>query len=188
MKLSKLSKLSIAMVSILTMTSVSAATNGNIEVGGTGTTSSGSVVVSIIVPSIVHVTNLEDFTFPSWNGDASPVLVKDFCVRTNSSSGYNLKFDSGSGAGYSMSEQFGGTDTIGYGVEIATKSTGGTVGTYQAIPEGTDSFDVVTEVRTEANCITGDNISMRVTIPNIGLALAEVGDYADVLSVTAIVI
>jgi hypothetical protein len=182
----KFSKLSMAVVSIVAMSSLNAANDGSLAVGGTGTNSSGNLDVSITVPSIIHVQNLQDFSFVQWDGTSSPTSEKTFCVRTNTASGYTLKFDSlNASAGYVMEEQFGGSDTFGYNVEYAMRTTAPAVGSYNSVADGIDSANITTEVRTTDGCGSGDNISMKITIPSIGLANVTVGDYGDTLQVTA---
>ncbi|MDF1822938.1 MAG: hypothetical protein P1U64_15270 [Alcanivoracaceae bacterium] len=168
MKAAKLVSL-VAAAGLMASGSAMAATQGTV-----GATSSGSSIVSILIPDLIRITNLADITFADYNGDGlDRTLGSPACVRTNGATTYGIVATSANGL-YELNPSLGTTTTtIPY-----TVTWGGTNLAYNTnlAAQGVDS--------TTLGACTAVADKLQVTITGANLDAAEADSYQDTVTLT----
>jgi hypothetical protein len=154
-----------------------AATNGAI-----GPTSTGSVDLTILVPDLVLVTNLDDISFTHDRVDGA-AATETFCVWSTPGVGYNLTVSSLSPTGSDEFVASSGTEFMPYSVAFAANSTGldSVVVTEGAtFDDGGAGF--ASNTGAEPGCGGTDNAWLQISTPDsLGLA-PSAGIYEDTLT------
>lgn len=152
---------------LLSSAPLQAATDGTL-----GATSTGSVTVSVAIPTRAKITGLTDLAIGTYAGP-SKSASDTLCVYSNTN-GYSIKATSGNGTSSFLMKN--GTDTVSYAVEWDDGS-GLTALTHDTAKTGraTGGSDV--------NCSGGDNATLKVTVSDsdIGAAIAA-ATYTDTLT------
>jgi len=137
-----------AVASLLALASASAADAAT--QGSLGTTSTGSVSVSVSVPNRVQLSGLADVAFTNQDPSIQALNAQNVCVWSNSGTrGYNINA-SGSGAGGAFTLANGALN-VPYSVEWAA-SSGASSGT--ALIPGT-AVTGLTSAASNATCSAG---------------------------------
>ena len=154
-----------------TMTAANAATDGTV-----GATSTGTVVITAIVPNLVRITSLTDLNLGTWDGTNPMSGNDDACVWTTTG-GYNITA-TGSGAANAFTLA-SGANTLAYTVEW-DDAAGQTNGT--ALTSGT-ALTGQTSTATATTCaVSGLNTSVIVKIATAALGTAPAGTYTGTLT------
>ena len=105
-----------AMLALACGTAADAATQGTL-----GTTSTGSVSVSVSVPNRVQLSGLTDVAFLNQDPSVAALNAQNVCVWSNTSTrGYNIDASgSGSGCAFTLAN---GALTVPYGVDWSSSS------------------------------------------------------------------
>lgn len=143
-----------------------AATNGNV-----GTTSAGTAVINLTIPSLIRITDLADVNLGTYNGDSiDRTGSSPACVRRNSAGNYSVTATSANGSFVLTSVP---ATTIPY-----TLTWGGTGLTYGAALGGQ-----VADSATLGSCtpVAG---KLGVNVPAAGMDAAQPGAYTDTVTVT----
>ena len=162
---------------IIAAGSVQAATNNPATPGATST---GTVDVSVVVPDVVWIQNL-DAVVLGYNAGSDSTANESFCV-TSSTGAYEITFTSlNTAAGNTSINATGPSGTVLYTVQFdddADASDGGAVTTGQVITGNVSGYSVV-----PPSCASGDNASFYVTFAETGnLDSALAGTYTDELT------
>ncbi|MEJ2451608.1 MAG: hypothetical protein P8047_13200 [Gammaproteobacteria bacterium] len=147
--------------------------------GTAGTTSTGTMNLSVIVPKIVVIKNVTSPAAVTFNGSTAVNLSSSLCVGTNAT-GYTITATStnaAAGAPFILSD---GTNTVAYNVAWAT-SAGATTGTAFGSSGATQSYATgpVSNIACAAN-----NATAVITVPAANLQTAPASTYSDTLSLT----
>lgn len=153
--------------------------------GRLGPTSTGTVPVTLIMPAVVRISGLGDFSFTyDPNTPRAVTGSQNFCVYTNNASAqYDLSITSGNpsaGSDFQLSEN---SKTIVYNVY------------FSPVKNATDNFTKLTsggkQAGTDANTTlincggeSGDVATLKVEIPEANLWAVPLGTYNDVLTLT----
>lgn len=164
---------SVALVS----TGAMAASDGNLATGA-GATSTGTSVVTLTVPDLIKISNLNDITM-TYNGTDAYTGTDDVCVYRNVTGAYGVTAQSANDPnGDGTTGQFvladgGGTSTIEYSVDW-----GATTLTEDTLESGFTNADT-----TQVECGGTGNITVNVnaTDAQVGAATAT-GAHTDTLS------
>lgn len=157
---------------------VNAATQGTV-----GTSSTGTLDVSILVPDLVLVNNLDDvaLTYAPAGGDV--VASESFCIWATPGTFYTLSISSVTPTGTPTFEAQGAGSSVQYTVDFDDQVAGAT---WEAVTEGA-TLDNGAAGYTGANgatpgCVT-DNARLRITAAEAGnLDAADAGVYLDTLT------
>ncbi|MFD1952072.1 hypothetical protein ACFSGX_14960 [Sphingomonas arantia] len=134
---------------------VSAATQGSL-----GATSTGSIQISVSVPSRVQITGLSDITLANVEPNTPAISSQNNCVWSNTATkGYTITA-TGSGASGAFTLASGVLPPVAYDVQW-NQASGQTAGT--TLTPGTVSTGYVSTALIPG-CATGSSSSMTVTI------------------------
>jgi len=141
--------------------------------GVIGATSTGTLDVSVAVPPLALIENLDAISLNYTSGDT--VGSDTFCIWSTTG-GYNITISSFNGVGTFVADS--GTDTVNYNVvfdDTTDPSTG------SAVTEGSNVTGYSTPDSVfPAGCSGGDNAVLEVTFPAAGnLDGASAGNYTD---------
>jgi spore coat protein U-like protein len=168
MKAAKLVSL-VAAAGLMASGSVMAASQGSV-----GATSSGTSVVSILIPDLIRITDLADISFADYDGDGvDRTLGSPACVRTNGATTYGIVATTANG-GYELDPSLvATTTTIPY-----TVTWGGTNLPYNSnlAAQAVDS--------TSLGACTAVADKLEVTITGANLDAAEADSYEDTITLT----
>lgn len=147
--------------------------------GDTGTTSTGSLDVSLAIGNLVRISGIEDLSFGSYDGNGDEARDDDVCIWTNQNSAtYRVKAR-GSGAAHSFLLSDGASQTLAY--TVRWNDTTGT--------DGNESLaaDTLSGVMTNANtssttCSGGSNANFQVKIAEAALLARRPGTFSGVLT------
>lgn len=164
-----------ASVALVSGTGAMAATDGTLATGA-GSTSTGTSVVSLNVPDLIKISNLNDITMTQSGTDF--VGSDDVCVYRNITGAYGVTAQSGNdpnGAGTAGNFVLadGGGSTVQYSV-----NWGGTTLTEDTLESGFTNADT-----TQVDCGGTPNVTVTVTSTQnqVGAATAT-GTHTDTLS------
>jgi len=145
--------------------------------GTVGTTSTGTVDVTITVPNLVLIQNL-DAIFMEYiptQGDIS--ATEDFCIWATSGTLYDITISSGSGAG--AFQAVSGAEAVTYSVEFSDVGTT----SWEGVTEGTTLTNSGIGFTGASQLVPGcasDNVAVRVTAAEIdNLDAVTAGVYTD---------
>lgn len=154
-------------------TSVYSATQGT-----KGTTSTGSVDVSVDIGQLIKISNLKDIQLGAYAGGPNPLSASsDFCVYRNGSDKYNITMSgNGTANAFTLSQ---GPDVLPYSVEFVNGST------TLPVTSGTLIGNQAGANTTSESCSNGsaNNASVTVKVENADLSAAPAGSYAGTLTV-----
>jgi hypothetical protein len=140
--------------------------------GTVGATSTGTLDVSVAVPEVALIQNLNAISL-SYTSGSDAVGSDTFCIWSTTG-GYNVTITSLNGAGSFIAAN--GPDQVGYDV-VFDDSTDPATGV--AVTEGAIINSLATtETGFPAGC-AGDNAVLEVTFPDANLNSAGAGVYTD---------
>lgn len=151
--------------------------------GNVGTTSSGSIDISLTIPNLVRIFGLNDIALGSYTGTGTMTGNDTFCVHSNVISGtYKIKATSANGTGGDFRVK-SGANYIVYGVDFNddTAQAGSTSldhDTESAGPYNATKYPNVGN----ATCAGSENAGAWVTFQEAALQEAEPGSYTDTLT------
>jgi hypothetical protein len=149
------------MLALAGASAAQAATDGSL-----GTTSTGTVQVSVSVPNRVQISGLADVAFTNQDPSVAELDAQDVCVWSNTGTrGYNIKA-TGNGASGAFTLASGGF-TVPYSVQWAA-SSGASSGT--ALTAGT-ALTGLTSTAASSDCSSGPantaSLIVGITAPNL---------------------
>lgn len=152
--------------------------------GSVGTSSTGTVDVTVTVAENFRITGLAAFAFGTRNiGDGDADSNDDVCIFHNGDGSYkvNITDDStgGTGAGFNV-ENAGDSAVISYNVFF--NDVTGTVGE-AAITDGTNSAAQSGANTASQTCGGGNSANIHVVIPGANLDAAAAGAYDSELTI-----
>lgn len=187
-KINKISYLLLAGLfafSLLTISSLQAASQGS-----AGATSSGTVEIGIAVNRSIIIQGLRDFNFGLWrNGDGTLIDNDNVCVAKTSNFGtYGIRA-AGDGDGFDPAAftLSNGFDQINYNVYWNDQT--GTAGTQQLTPGLIEHGQVETAFHVIIAAIFGicaNNANVQIEIPDTELSSAVGGAYSGTLTLLVI--
>lgn len=149
--------------------------------GTLGTTSTGSIVITVQVASRVQITALNDVTFTGIDPSVTATNAQSNCVWSNTATkGYTITA-TGGGTGGAFTLRSGALTPVSYTVQW-NQSTGQSSGT--ALSAGTASA-TFNSTATTPTCATAPatTSSLIVTIPSAQLLnMASLTNYSDTLT------
>ena len=170
MKYSRLIKTSLFALG-MTSAAVMAATQGDLD-----TTSTGDLLITLDIDSLVRVNNLDDIDLGTFAGGAGDLTGSDnFCIYRNGAGNFNITM-TGSGAG-SAFELTDGANTLPFSVSF---NNGGA----NAMTASTPLAGQAGAFTANDTCDSGasDNVSVDVTVANGDLASVPAGTYSGTLT------
>ncbi len=148
-----------------------AATDGEI-----GSSSQGSVGLSVSIPALVRISNLEDMSFGTWDGTQSMSNDDKVCVWS-SSRGYSLTGVGTGGGDFVIRDETG--NEIPFSVEWAAPS-----GSAQQLQPGQALPDLASP-SIDTSCSDEASMAlMTIGFDQQDLAASPAGDYSGVLTLT----
>lgn len=160
------------MAALIGVTALAQAANGT-----AGTTSTGTMALSVTVPKIIVITNVPVPGAATFNGSTDVNLSGSLCVGTNSV-GYTITATSTNSVAslFTLSD---GTNTVNYNVawsNAAGATTGGTA-------FGFSGTSINYAAGPVANLACGtNNASVIITVPAANLQAVPASTYTDTLS------
>ena len=137
--------------------------------GTAGSTSTGSVTITLTIPNLVRISGLTDITMPVWDGSSNIAGTSNACVWSSTRKYRITPTGSGSGSAFTLADGSTPTpNTIAYTVEWA-QSSGASSGT--AATSGT-ALTGQTSSATSSTCSGGTNSTVIVRITAAALAAA----------------
>ena len=147
--------------------------------GSLGTTSTGTVDITITKTAGVQITDLANFTFGSVT--AAPAAINDdICVFSNNSGGYSITATSTNASGTTFRLNDGSTGYINYSVKW--NDVAGTTGS-TSLGSGTNLTTQSGANAVDPTCGGGTNANLEVTIDSTTFSTAPTGAYTDVLTI-----
>jgi hypothetical protein len=145
--------------------------------GTPGTSSNGSVNLSLTMQRQVVVAGLDDITINAagWDGSSDIVsAAEDFCIGQNMGFGFSLTFTSGNGGAGSFTAEDGSNNPVDYNVYFAN-GTGATIGDTPATSGSalTTTTDGVSPTPQQNLSCGSNNASMIVEFPGTNLQAAS---------------
>lgn len=163
--------IALAFAGFLPIHPVMGATDGEI-----GSSSQGSVGITVAIPALVRISNLEDMSFGTWDGTQSMSNEDQVCVWS-SSRGYSLTGVGSGGGAFVMRDDTG--NEIPFSVEWAAPSGGA-----QTLQPG-QTVAELSSPSIDTTCSDAASMAlMTVGISQEDLAAAPAGDYGGVLTLT----
>ncbi len=170
---------------ILLFTSVACAVTGSQALASTqgtlGATSTGTITITVSVPSRVQITALNDVTFANVDPTVTATNAQSNCVWSNTATkGYTITA-TGGGTGGAFTLRSGALTPVTYSVQW-NQSTGQASGT--ALTAGTAS-GTFNSTATTPTCATAPTTSssLIVSIPSAQLlTMASLTNYTDTLT------
>jgi hypothetical protein len=151
--------------------------------GSVGTTSTGSIDISLTIPKLVRIFGLNDIALGSYTGTGTMTGNDTFCVHSNVTSGtYKVKATSANGTGTDFRVK-SGSNYIVYDVTFDDDTTeaGSTGLDHDTESAGPYSATKYANVGT-ATCAGSENAGAWVTFQETALQEAEAGSYTDTLT------
>ncbi len=157
-----------------TIAPVQAATQGTI-----GSTSTGSIGVSVTIPSLAQISKLADLTLGSWTGTGALSASNNGICVWSSTGGYSITATSANGAG-SVFNVKSGSNVVAYEVQWA--QTGGAASGASLNSGG--ALGGQTTNASSVDCSTGAQTTagVFVSIPAANLSGKAAGTYTDTLT------
>lgn len=150
-----------------------AATNGNLGTGA-GATSQGQSVVTLTIPDLIKISDVNDLTLNYDTGTQQYQASDGVCVYRNGTGNYSITASSGNGTG-SFVLNDGSGNTLPYSV-----SWNGTNLTEGTNDDNGGSF--YTGDTTSASCGGGTNATVQAVVSEADAAAAPQATYDDTLS------
>ncbi|MBP9837191.1 MAG: hypothetical protein KBC84_00605 [Proteobacteria bacterium] len=144
--------------------------------GQIGTTSSGSVNISLSIPKLIRIKNLADVSFPTYSGSGDLSFNKDITIAVNYSTGGYRITATGSGAGNAFMV-IDGSKQVPYSV-LFNKQTGVTGAS--ALTPGTSLTGLTGAVKPIGSTVLNANYQVKFLDAN--LQAIEAGNYSGILT------
>jgi len=164
---------------VATMIGVSAI--GQATDGTVGVTSTGTMALSVTVPTIVVIKNVIDPAPATFNGSTAVTFNTSVCVGSNNAAGgYTIQADSATGGAGSPFQLTDTVTNVAYNVAWAN-SSGAASGTAFANSGAVQNFAAgpVSNIGCAAT-----NATVLITVPAANLQAAPASTYLDTLSLT----
>jgi len=147
--------------------------------GTPGTTSTGTMALSVIVPNIIVIRDVADPAPATFDGVTDVDFTDSVCVGTNGAAGYSITATSANGTGGAF-QLTDGTNTVNYNVAWAN-SSGATSGTAFGTSGATQNYGAgpVSNIACAAT-----NATAVITVPAANLQAVPAATYTDTLSLT----
>ena len=168
MKYSRLVKTTLFALGVAS-SSVMAATQGTL-----GTTSTGTLDITLDIDNLMRVSNLDDINLGTYAGAGNLTGSDSFCVYRNGAGNYAITM-TGSGAANAFTLANGG-NTLPYTVEFVN-------GGNNAMTTGAALTGQAGANTTSDTCGGTDNVSVNVAVDNADLAAAPAGNYTGTLTI-----
>ena len=167
-----------AMATVAAVLATSALPAFAVTQGTVGSTSTGSLSITVTVPSLARITKLADIALGSWSGTGAVSGSANAICVWSSTGGYSLTA-SGSGAANAFTLA-SGANTLAYSVQWA--QTGG-ASSGSAVTSGTALTGQTTNA-TSTDCSSGvaSTAGVFVSIPEANLAAKPAGAYTGTLT------
>lgn len=140
--------------------------------GSLGATSTGDLLISLDINSLVQVSNLGDIALGTYAG-TDLTGTDNFCVYRNGVGNYAITM-SGDGGVFELSD--GGINTLPYSVDFTNGATTALTSTV-ALTAQTGANT------TSTTCAGVDNVAVAITVANANLAAAPAGNYTGTLTI-----
>jgi len=153
--------------------------------GVLGTTSTGTLLISLNINSVIKISEMDDLTFSFTPGvDSGPISdYTTFCVYTNNGTGhYSTTVSSANASGTTFRAFDGNSHYITYTTEWDDDIALGSPSTLQS---GVPLTGITGANTTNQDCLATDVAVLRVTFSDADLQAATQGSYND--TITAIV-
>jgi len=150
-----------------------------------GTTSTGTLLISLSINSVIKISEMDDLTFSFTPGvDSGPISDSTtFCVYTNNGTGnYSATVTSANASGTTFRAFDGSSNYIVYTAEWDDDIALGSPSTLQS---GVQLTGITGADTTNQDCLATDVAVLRVTFSDAALQAAAQGSYSD--TITAIV-
>ena len=189
--LKSLISIAVAMVAVSTYSMLSLAATGAANDGTLGTTSTGTIPVTLNMPAVIKISELKEVTFNYAEGVGGDLTnTQNFCVYTNASGGlYTLTINDttdGTPASFQLSPAGGsrvGGKTVTYNVLFASEPNAASGSLTQVTPGTSIS---ATGANTQALDCGGTMVTtFKIEIPESSFAAVESGTYTDTLTLIA---
>ncbi|WP_066017360.1 hypothetical protein [Endozoicomonas atrinae] len=188
--LKSLISIAFAMVAASTYSMLSHAATGAANDGTLGTTSTGTIPVTLNMPAVIKISELKEVTFAYTDGVGGDLSnTQSFCVYTNTAGGlYTLTINDSSDekpATFQLSPAGGnrvGGQTVTYNVLFSSEPNAAS-GTLTPVKPGMPIS--ATGANTQAlDCGGAMVTTLTIEIPESSLAAVENGTYTDTLTLT----
>ena len=159
---------------LLTLTSAAFAASD----GSLGSTSTGELDISITLPEVVRISDMDDLSFGTYDRSGNETANDNVCIYTNDAQAdYRITL-TGDGAGNAFTVT-DGTNTVAYAVKWNdAQGTGGpSVSTGVALANQTNANTQ------DTGCNGGTNANIEVTFHESALLAAPSGNYSGTLTV-----
>ena len=168
-----------AMATVAAVLATSALPAFAVTQGTLGSTSSGSLSITVTVPSLARITKLADIALGTWTGTGAMNGSDNSICVWSSTGGYSITA-TGSGAANAFTLAGTGGNTVAYNVQWA--QTGG-ASSGSAVTAGTALTGQNTNA-TSTDCSTGvaSTAGVFVTIPEANIAGKPAGAYSGSLT------
>jgi hypothetical protein len=176
--------IAVGVLSVFTAASIlEAATQGTI-----GTSSTGTLVVTVSKPAQARISALNDMIVPGWQiGDGAILLTDDICVYSSSAGRY-LVNATGSGAGGAFTLSRSGINTIAYTATWNSGGVGNLANTGVALSPGvntTNRTGAATDSSTCNGANPGPTARLIIRVTNAIMTAAPRGQYTGTITLIA---
>lgn len=146
--------------------------------GAIGATSTGTTVITAVIPNLVRITGLNDISLGTWSGTGDMVGSDSLCVWSTTRKYKLTATGSGASNAFTLTDGAPTPTTIPYSVQWA-QSTGASSGT--ALTSGTQISGQVTSA-TSTTCASGTNSTVIVTVLDANLQASPAATYTGTLT------
>lgn len=146
--------------------------------GAVGSTSTGSVSISVTVPNLVRLTNLDDISLGTWSGTGDMSGSDNVCVWSTTRKYAITATGSGTSGAFTLTNGGASPSTLAYSVEWKDTSgaaSGSALTTATALTGQTSNV-------TSTTCGGGTNATLLVKILEANLAAAPAATYTGTLT------
>jgi hypothetical protein len=153
--------------------------------GSLGTSSTGSLMISVTKPARANISDLNDLSIAGWSpGDGAKTVGDDVCVySTRSGGGYTVKA-SGSGAGSAFTV-VNGIFTMPYTLVWNDGGVGALSNTGTLLAANVTSPALANASTDSSTCngaVAGPTARLRVTVTAAAFEAANAGNYTGILT------
>ncbi len=163
-----------AIIGVFTSVGVYAATDGT-----TGTTSSGTTVVTLNIPDLVSITKLSDMTLAEYGGTGNWEPSSTACIYRNGTATYDVTVSGNKTGGFLVSTGAGGTAAQ----DIVFTATWDDGDGADAITHGVVKADAANANTTSLSCGGGTNATLAIVITEAAIFAKVPGAYTATLTV-----
>lgn len=143
--------------------------------GTLGTSSTGSLDITLQVAPLVLVTNLNDIALGTYSGTGNLSNSDNFCIYHNGDGKFNITMNgSGTGSAYTLAN---GSNLLPYTVGFTNGAAPIAPMTTLVALTGQTGANLV-----DSTCSGGDNVKVDITVANASLATAPAGTYTGTLT------